>query len=97
MLGTTTVKFRIPGTVEGIDHEVMVADHGAAPNHVHILGNDFLKKVRATVGFEDQLLRGKTLAGEEFSVLPSHGGATQQKQKSQTSQEMIWLNLVQPY
>jgi hypothetical protein len=48
MLGTTTVKFRMPRTVEWIEHEVMVADHGAVPNHVHILGNDFLKKVRAT-------------------------------------------------
>ena len=32
MLGTTAMRFRILGTQEWIEHDVIVADYGAVPN-----------------------------------------------------------------
>jgi hypothetical protein len=76
MLGVTAMKFRIPGTQEWIEHDVMIADHGAVPNHVHILGNDFLRKIRASLSWGSSSLSGITPGGEEFSVPVKMGGVT---------------------
>lgn len=46
------MKFRIHGTQEWIEHDVMVADYGAVPNHVHIFGNEFLQRVKANMSWE---------------------------------------------
>ena len=62
-----------------------VLRHGAVPDHVHILGNDFLKKVKARLGFEDQLMHGTNPAGEDFTIPVTIGG----RKRSQ------WCNAVE--
>ena len=74
MLGTTTMKFRLPGTTEWVNHDVMVADKGAIPDHIHILGNDFLKKMKASMDWTEEKLTGTTPSGESFTARMRMGG-----------------------
>ena len=72
--GCITMKFRVPGTVEWIPHEVLVAEKGDVPDHVHILGNDFLDKIKGRIDYSMRKLTGTTPQGTHFEAPIKYGG-----------------------
>jgi hypothetical protein len=72
--GCITMKFRVPGTVEWIPHEVLEAEKGTVPDHVHILGNDFLDKIKGRIDYSMRKLTGTTPQGTHFEAPIKYGG-----------------------
>jgi transposase InsO family protein len=84
--GTMPIKIKLPGTSHWMTHTIQVSGDEGLPEHVKILGNDFMKLCKMKMDWETESLRGTTPMGDSFELKVDMGQTEQAEWQDITAQ-----------